>query len=552
MFAFCALVLLAIMQAAPVFAYETGAWTANATGGTSTAGGVTVTMSGTAISNTAATTLNANGTGSYWTNPYSGTVAGGPSLSFQIYNFGTTSTITISFNRPVNNPVLQFARLGGQPGDGTVDTSVWTLSGSTATSGVSLSRLNGNTQFTLTGSSFQRSIGATASTNPNSGYCLNGDTGATACGSIQVLGTGITSLTFTITWAGNANGTGANSGDAIDLAVSVPDTKVVYAKQSDGGTGSFTFTGTNGVTGSTLNTATTNPASSTASTLTSNSANTTITEGAPPAGYVLTGASCLDQNNATVTSSLALATRVLTIPPNYDVGSTITCTFTNTRATVALQKVSNGGTGTFSYGQTNLASAPAAITTTTAGVVAPAAPTAIAVTTLGTAVTLTETPAAGYVVSAASCTDSNSAVTGNTGAIGSLSGNVLTIPAANVKTGAAFVCTFTNNKTPTLALQKISNGGTGSFSYAQTNLASTPAAITTTTAGTAAPAAPTPINVSAIGTAVTLTETPAAGYVVSAASCTDSNSAVTGNTGAIGSLSGNVLTIPAANVVAGA
>ena len=82
-------------------------------------------------------------------------------------------------------------------------------------------------------------------------------------------------------------------------------------------------------------------------------------------------------------------------------------------------------------------------------------------------------------------------------------------------------------------------------------LASAPAGITTTAANTATPASPTAIDVSTVGTAVTLTETAISGYALASASCTDANSAVTGNSGSIGTVSGTTLTIPAANVVAG-
>jgi hypothetical protein len=218
-------------------------------------------------------------------------------------------------------------------------------------------------------------------------------------------------------------------------------------------------------------------------------------------------------------------------------------------ATLKLKKVSNGGTGTFSFTQTNLSSTPGNITTSAAGTPAPVSPTPIAVTTLGTAVTLTETPAAGFAVTAASCIDGNSAVTGNTGTLGTLAGNVLTIPAANVVAGSDFVCTFTNASQASLKLQKISLNGTGTFSYSQSNLVSNPGNITTSTAGVAAPTTPVAIPVTALNTNITITETPLTGFAIISASCTDANSGITGNTGSFGTLSGNVLTIPAARVV---
>ncbi len=212
-----------------------------------------------------------------------------------------------------------------------------------------------------------------------------------------------------------------------------------------------------------------------------------------------------------------------------------------------VSKTTVGGTGTFSFTATNLASAPASITTKTAGTAVAGA--AVNVTTMGRAVTLTETPAAGYVLTGASCTDANAAVTGNEGSFGSLAGNVVTIPATNVKGGAAITCSLTSTRS-TVNVSTTTVGGTGTFSFTATNLASAPANITTKTAGTAVAGAA--VNVTTMGRAVTLTETPAAGYALTGASCTDANAAVTGNEGSFGSLAGNVVTIPAANVKAGA
>ncbi|RZI68156.1 MAG: hypothetical protein EOP13_26485, partial [Pseudomonas sp.] len=92
----------------------------------------------------------------------------------------------------------------------------------------------------------------------------------------------------------------------------------------------------------------------------------------------------------------------------------------------------------------------------------------------------------------------------------------------------------------------------GAFNFAQTNLASTPGAITTTAVNVPAPATPTAIAVSTLGTAVTLTETPVSGFALTGASCIDANSATTGNINPVGTLSGNVLSISASAVRAGA
>ena len=65
----------------------------------------------------------------------------------------------------------------------------------------------------------------------------------------------------------------------------------------------------------------------------------------------------------------------------------------------------------------------------------------------------------------------NSGSTGNPASFGSLAGNVLTIPATNMRAGADISCTFTNTalSPPTITLSKISNGGVGSFDFSGTN-----------------------------------------------------------------------------------
>lgn len=115
------------------------------------------------------------------------------------------------------------------------------------------------------------------------------------------------------------------------------------------------------------------------------------------------------------------------------------------------------------------------------------------------------------------------------------------------------VCTITNTKIPTVKVQKLTRGGAdGPFAFSATNLASGISPITTTVAATATPASPTAIEVSARGTAVTITETVDSDYTIESAACTDANSSRTGNSGSIGSLSGTTLTIPAGQVSAGA
>ena len=86
------------------------------------------------------------------------------------------------------------------------------------------------------------------------------------------------------------------------------------------------------------------------------------------------------------------------------------------------------------------------------------------------------------------------------------------ISAALTTTNFGADCTITNTKIPTVKIQKTTSGGFGGpFSFSQSNLASRPGDISTTAAGTAAPVSPPAVNVTAIGSAVALTETAATG-----------------------------------------
>ncbi|MEP6828236.1 MAG: hypothetical protein ABJA10_09185, partial [Aestuariivirga sp.] len=206
--------------------------------------------------------------------------------------------------------------------------------------------------------------------------------------------------------------------------------------------------------------------------------------------------------------------------------------------------------GPFSFTQTGLASTPAAITTSTLAA-EPTVPTAINAT-ISTAVTLNETVDPNYVTAGVSCADANSAITGNAAPTTSATASV-TVLAANIKAGADYTCLFTNDRIPTVKVQKTTLGGFGGpFSFTTTNMATTPSNITTVAASTPTPAAPTANNVSTISNPVTINEPAIGGFFLSNATCTDANSAITGNSGSFTSLAGSTLTIPGANVKAGA
>ena len=324
--------LVTAFSSIAVIAATTGTWTPSAGGGSATATGVSVTVSGVTFVAPAvapsAGTLNAT---NFWTNPYGAAVNGGPSLVVQLSPWGTAQTVTVTFGRTVNNPVIHFDRLGGGVGTAASST-VWTLSSSVSTGGsVTLTELAGGTpNFDVTGSSITRSGAAQVS---GASECVTGAANRPACGSVQFNGTGITSLTFTVTWTGADTST---TGDAVELAVSIPDTRVIIRKQSLGGTGTFGFTGTNGVGPASLNTGTTNPISSATFTLTNQNAAFSITESTIPAGFGITATACVDQLSNTITSSRVGNVLTVAAPAYTPSEQTITCTFTNSTADMAV------------------------------------------------------------------------------------------------------------------------------------------------------------------------------------------------------------------------
>ncbi|MGL4488944.1 MAG: DUF7507 domain-containing protein [Rhizobiaceae bacterium] len=196
-------------------------------------------------------------------------------------------------------------------------------------------------------------------------------------------------------------------------------------------------------------------------------------------------------SGSTIIQNYGVATTATQYRIDFDDSSTVTVAFTGNMldgartgetfnetisfgvrsnpAKVRFLKQSNGGTGTFSFSsQTNLSALPGAINTATANP-GPATPTELRALSLGTSVTLTESAVAGFAMTGFSCSDSNSGVTGNTGTFGSFAGNVVTIPATNIKAGANLTCTVTNSVIdPELTVAKTST--LSSVSQAGTNI----------------------------------------------------------------------------------
>ena len=364
------------------------------------------------------------------------------------------TTLQLSKAWGTNSVATNVANIGATTG-GSANTVAFTSTAPTAASSAVVTVAVGNT---ITFPAETMSSG-TLSNYTTTLSCLAGG-GATAnalsgtngqVANTLVIGAGDTSKAIVCTYTNNKRPT------------------VTLTKVSQGGIGTFTFTGDNGWTSQNITTATAGVGvTGTLQRLTNVSTATTITESALPAGYTMTNVSCTGMGaGGTVTPNYSAGTFAFNAAATA-AGSDIACTVTNTKTpTVKIQKTTTGGFGgPFSFAQTNLASTPSNITTTVASTATPTTPTAINVSTIGTAVTLTETPAAGFLISTATCTDANSAITGNTGsAFATLSGNVLTIPALNVKAGADFTCVFTNVRRPTITLTKISNGGVGGSRY---------------------------------------------------------------------------------------
>lgn len=252
--------------------------------------------------------------------------------------------------------------------------------------------------------------------------------------------------------------------------------------------------------------------------------------------------------------------------PNTDIdpsNNSSTVQTTVAAATLILNKATTSGIGTFGYSLNNTLQSSASVTidmpgdpvqvdsdTTKSGI------QPFIISSINSNVVITETMPTGqrWEFSTAICKNA----TGTT-LTSSISGNTLTINSSGITTGAVITCNLMNTRLPTVKVQKISYGGTNSFSFIGTNLNGSSGSvslgtITTSTQGIAAPTNPTVLPVTAKGTNVTITESsPPANYVLTEASCRDDNSLVTGNTGNFGNLvnSSRVLIIPSTYLITG-
>ncbi len=231
-----------------------------------------------------------------------------------------------------------------------------------------------------------------------------------------------------------------------------------------------------------------------------------------------------------VTIKHFVGTQTAAIGGQYVAIGPLTFTF-GPKLTIA--KTSTGGVGTFNFSTDNVLSAgPAPFTSTTTAsslttITAGATVTSTAQYKLfaaNTPTTISET-APGWVITPAPvvCTDSNTAVSGNTSPFNAtVSGYAVTIAAANNKPGAIITCNITNAKRPTVQIAKITTGAVGTFSFSGDNGFGADA-VTTTTIGTAANGVVKTLSTAA--TVTTLTETIPAGWTAVAGSCAGTGSA---------------------------
>lgn len=145
---------------------------------------------------------------------------------------------------------------------------------------------------------------------------------------------------------------------------------------------------------------------------------------------------------ATPGSSLPSGSAVTSFNFTPASGDNITCTYTNTAkpTTLAIAKISNGGTGTFSFSSAGVGTQPTFpnITTVTAGVAVTGAAQTI---TPNSPIALTEAlPSGGFIVTAINCTGLGA---GGTQTVNTTNRTVA-LSAQAVAPGSTIVCTYTN------------------------------------------------------------------------------------------------------------
>lgn len=373
------------------------------------------------------------------------------------------ATLTLSFSQPVTNPVLHFSGLGGFARDtATSETINFSQEFEVVTSGVSLTRLSGNTPFaigagTVNGLSYGANWIYSTVSAPNVSCALN----QAACGSVRINGSGLSTVSVKVYMRSNASSTRwqpvavANNGDAVIVSVSLdaPTITVNKALAASGrlqATDQFT-TQIKDAGGTVINSAANSTTTGTGATVTPGTGTTGATTIAAGATYTLTEAaagtttlssyatsiSCTNANAASTTVLPSGSGQSFTITPQ-SLTDNITCTLTNTPGgTIVIVKdaapndaqdfsFTTSGTGLSAFSLDDDSDATLSNTRTFVGV-APGS------------YTVTETATTGWSLTGLVCNDPNGS---------NSSGNAATrVASINVSAGETVTCTFTNTVT---------------------------------------------------------------------------------------------------------
>lgn len=226
------------------------------------------------------------------------------------------------------------------------------------------------------------------------------------------------------------------------------------------------------------------------------------------------------------------------------------------KALITLTKSTIGGVGTFGFALTGTTQTSGTITTETPGeeyqVDGDTANGIQPFIVTGTGnITINENSlptGGGWILTGASCRNSSGV------SVGSLSGSTYTLTSTQITNNPSLNCNFVNTKVPTVKIQKISRGGTGTFGFTNSNLSSSSTNVTTSlqaspNIGTGISTALTVANNS---TDVTIRESSiVSGYALKSVSCVDSNSQITGNIGTFGNFTTDTITIPYGHLITG-
>lgn len=165
---------------------------------------------------------------------------------FAASNVSTTNRVyvgrvQVNFNRPVTNPILQAAGMGGAVVDGLGYSAEFTLVSSNLSSLPVLSRLAGSKELSVIGNDITNKASIKYATSDQGG----------ASGSIYIKGKGITTLVFDVYIRGDGRGTWSdNGGDVFFFGISSMDADSAIAlvkNQRVGNTGTFVSTQLNNV-----------------------------------------------------------------------------------------------------------------------------------------------------------------------------------------------------------------------------------------------------------------------------------------------------------------